>query len=125
MWVWADMVADMWAWIVQVGGVVVTVGVHLGDIFFGFGVWVEVLGVVEGLGPCSELLEDRKGDSCGEVAEAAVVEVGLVDTGCGNTTSCVDDGVELFKWSEVEIQDVALWTLLVAEALVWDLDLFV
>jgi hypothetical protein len=102
-----------------------TVGVHVGDVFFGFDVWVEVLGVVEGFGPCLEFLEDREGDSCGEVVEAAVVKVGLVDTGCGNVTGCVDDGMELFRWVEVEIQDVALWRSLVAEALVRNLDMFV
>jgi hypothetical protein len=125
MWVRADMVADLWAWIVQVGGFVATLGVHVGDVFYGFDVWVEVLGVVEGFGPCLKFLEDREGDSCGEVAEAAVVEVGLVDTSCGNATGCIDDGMELFRWGEVEIQDVALWRSLVAEALVWDLDVFV
>jgi hypothetical protein len=125
MWVRADMMADLWAWIVQVGGVVATVGVHVGDVFFGFDVRVEVLGVVEGFGSYLEFLEDREGDSCGEVAEADVVKVGLVDTSCGNATGCFYDGVELFRWGEVEIQDVALWRSLVAEALVWDLDVFV
>jgi hypothetical protein len=39
--------------------------------------------------------------------------------------SGIDDGVELFRWGEVEIQDIALWQSLVAEASVWDLDVFV
>jgi hypothetical protein len=103
VWVRADMVADLWAWNVQVGGVVATVGVHICDFSLGLDVWVEVLGVVEDFCPCLDFLEDREGDSCSEVAESAVVKVGFVDTGCGNATGCVDDGMELFRWGEVEI----------------------
>jgi len=35
------------------------------------------------------------------VSETAIVEVEVVDAGCGNSPGGVDEGMKLFAWGEV------------------------
>ena len=44
--------------IIEVGGIVAAVGVHVGDVGFEFDVWIEVADVSEGLFPSVECLVD-------------------------------------------------------------------
>ena len=51
---------DGGAGVVEVGGVMAAVGVHVGDVGFEFGVWVEVADVSKGLFPIVQGLVDCK-----------------------------------------------------------------
>ena len=37
------------------------------------------------------------------MSEAAIVEVEVVDTGCGDSPGGIDEGMESFVWGEVEM----------------------
>ena len=37
------------------------------------------------------------------MSETAVVEVGVVDAGCGDSPGGIDEGMKSFAWGEVEM----------------------